>query len=199
MDRFLISRLLRQPSTSTIAVLNQAAGGNRVLADGLGPAALSRLDRDVLSQSGVGYVLLFIGVNDIGTATVDPASQRAVGDRLVVAYGQLIARAHAQRLPVFGATITPFSAPNATAQPYANPEREKTRRRVNDCIRGSGRFDAVVGFDRVLADKGDPTRLGPRYDSGDYLHPNPAGFKALADAFPVELFERFKGGVEGFV
>lgn len=188
-----------QGDTASIAVLNQAAGGNRILADGLGPNVLARVDRDVLSHSGVSYALIFEGVNDIGTAAVTPEAQRAVGDRLLWAFAQIATRVRAQGIPLFGATITPFSAPaNTTVQPYSHPEREATRRRVNEWIRTSGTFDAVVDFDAVLRDPKIPSQLNPKYDSGDYLHPNPTGYQALADAFPLSVFAQFTGGVSGF-
>ncbi|KAE8150814.1 SGNH hydrolase-type esterase domain-containing protein [Aspergillus avenaceus] len=192
----LLSKKMQEtPTTPTITLLNQAAGGNRVLADGLGPNVISRLDRDILAQSGVQYAIVFEGVNDIGTADTDPKTQQDIGDRLITAYQQIVTRLHAASLPVFGATITPFGAPgNASdAQPYSDPEREKTRQRVNRWIRTSGVYDAVLDFDRVLRDPEIPTQLAERYDSGDYLHPNVAGYQALADYFPLEVF----GGVGG--
>ena len=205
-NRWLDLLLARMQSNTTVAttrsisVLNQAAGGNRILADGLGPNALSRIDRDVLSQSGIRYAMIFEGVNDIGTAATDVASQAAVGDAVIAAYEQIISRVHAQGIPMFAATITPFSAPGGvTQQPYSDPERERTRQRVNDWIRTSGRFDAVVDFDKTLADPATPSQLNALYNSGDYLHPNVAGYQKIADEFPLEIFEEFAGGVIGFV
>ncbi|KAK9417048.1 hypothetical protein SUNI508_09066 [Seiridium unicorne] len=154
-------------STSSISVLNLAAGGIQVLYDGLRPNALSRVDRDVLSASGVKYVLVFEGVNDIGTAAVDPASQQNVGTRLTAAYEQIITRVHAKGIPIFGATITPFSGPG---QAYSDPERERTRHRVNTWIRESGEFDAVVDFDEAVRNGTQPDQLADEYNVGDYLH-----------------------------
>jgi lysophospholipase L1-like esterase len=190
-----------QKSTSSIAILNQAAGGNRVLADGLGPNAVGRIDRDVLAQSGVRYVMLFEGVNDIGTAAATSAAQSAVGDRLIAAYQQIIGRVHAAGIPIFAATITPFSSPgfNATVQPYADATREATRQRVNTWIRESGRFDAVVDFDAILRNSSAPSQLDSRYHGGDFLHPNVAGYQLLADRFPLGIFEKFEHGVDGFI
>lgn len=187
------------PSTAHIAVANQAAGGNRILADGLGPNALGRIDRDVLAQSGVKYAMIFEGVNDIGVASPSSANQSLIYSRLVSAYDQIITRVHAQRIPIFGATITPFSGQNTTLQPYSDPAREQTRQQVNKWIRESGRFDEVIDFDSILADPDHPDQLNPMYDSGDYLHPNPAGYQALADAFPLEIFDAWAGGASGFV
>jgi len=187
--------------TSNIAVLNQAAGGNRILADGLGPAALSRIDRDVFAQSGVRYAMIFEGVNDIGTGANTTAAQDRIYDSLIQAYNQIITRVHAFGIPMFGATITPFSAPgyNVTAQSYSDPIREQTRQRVNDWIRTSGRFDAVVDFDKLLANASAPSQLDNKYNSGDYLHPNVAGYQHIADNFPLEIFTQFADGVSGFI
>ncbi|KAK7941257.1 uncharacterized protein PG986_013644 [Apiospora aurea] len=200
----LQARLNAHPSSSSstaanIAILNQAAGGNRVLQDGLGPNALSRIDRDVLAQPGVRYVLLFEGVNDIGTAAADPASQQAVGARLIAAYDQILARLHAARLPVFGATITPFCGGAPGLQPYSDPERERTRQRVNAWIRDSGRFDAVVDFDALVRNASRPEQLGDAYNSGDYLHLNPTGYKAMGEAVDLALFDKFADGVDRMV
>ncbi|KAK8140248.1 hypothetical protein PG984_000314 [Apiospora sp. TS-2023a] len=193
----LQSRLQSHPHK--IAILNQAAGGNRVLADGLGPNALSRLDRDVLSQPGVRYVLLFEGVNDIGTASTDAPTQQDLGTRLIAAYDQIVTRCHAARLPVFGATITPFSGGAPGLQPYSDPERERTRQRVNAWIRDSGRFDAVVDFDALVRNASRPDQLSEAYNSGDYLHLNPAGYKAMGGAVDLNLFDRFADGVDRVV
>ncbi|KAL1852056.1 hypothetical protein Daus18300_012338 [Diaporthe australafricana] len=193
----LVRRLQAANATALqrgVAVVNEAAGGNRVLADGLGPNALGRVDRDVLAQSGVRYVLLFEGVNDIGSAAATTSAQSAIGDRLLGAYAQVIGLAHAKGLPVFGATITPFGG-NASVQAYSDPAREVTRQRVNAWIRTPGRFDAVVDFDAAVRDPANGTMLNPLYDSGDFLHLNPAGYVAMARAVDLSLFEKFKDGV----
>ncbi|WP_245657908.1 SGNH/GDSL hydrolase family protein [Herbidospora mongoliensis] len=169
-----------------VAVLNQAAGGNRVLNDGLGPNALARLDRDVLATTGVEWLLVFEGVNDIGTAEAGEAAQNQVAADLIAAYEQIIVRARAQDIRVYGATITPFGANT----PYDDPAglREATRQKVNRWIRISGRFDTVVDFDEVTRDPAEPRRLLPAYDTGDHLHLNPAGYRAIADSVPAGLF-----------
>lgn len=193
-------RRLQAPNATAlqknIAVVNEAAGGNRVLADGLGPNAFGRVDRDVLAQSGVGYAMVFEGVNDIGTADADAASQRDVGDRLLAALDQIVTIVHARELPIFGATITPFSG---DGQAYSDPERERTRQRVNAWIRDSGRYDGVVDFDAAVRDPANATILNPLYDSGDHLHPNPQGYEVMADAFDLGLFEKFRDGVDGII
>ncbi|KAK8095768.1 GDSL-like Lipase/Acylhydrolase [Apiospora kogelbergensis] len=195
----LQARLNAQKKSAGIAILNQAAGGNRVLQDGLGPNALSRIDRDVLAQSGVRYVMLFEGVNDIGVTAVDAAAQQDVGTRLIAAYDQIVTRLHAARLPVFGATITPFSGGKPGLQPYSDPERERTRQRVNAWIRDSGRFDAVIDFDKLVRNATRPDELSDAYNSGDYLHLNPAGYKAMGGAVDLALFDKFADGVDRMV
>lgn len=129
-------------SSSGISVLNLAAGGNRILHDGLGPSLLSRIDRDVLAAAGVKYAMVFEGVNDIGTAGTDVVSQTDVGNRLLAAFEQITARLHARGLPVFGATITPFSGPGQTCEYYT-------------------RLLIVPSF-HILADRNTKHRLRPR-------------------------------------
>ncbi|MFJ8362060.1 SGNH/GDSL hydrolase family protein [Streptomyces sp. NPDC093984] len=182
----LHDRLRARPATAGVAVLNQAAGGNRVLNDGLGPNALARLDRDVLAHSGVAWLVVFEGVNDIGTAAATPAAQHAVADDLIAAYQQIVVRAHAQGIRVYGATVLPFGGNT----PYDDPDglREATRQTVNTWIRARGHFDAVVDFDRVVRDPDNPRRLRPALQVGDWLHLNPEGYRALATAVPPALF-----------
>ncbi|TKK84521.1 SGNH/GDSL hydrolase family protein [Herbidospora galbida] len=168
------------------AVLNQAAGGNRVLNDGLGPNLLARLDRDVLATSGVAWLLVFEGVNDIGTAEATEAAQNQVAADLIAAYEQIAVRAQAQDIRVYGATITPFGGNTGYDDPAGL--REATRQKVNHWIRTSGVFDTVLDFDRVTRDPADPRRMLPAYDTGDHLHFNPAGYRAIADSVPARLF-----------
>lgn len=181
----LLSRLQNNTATTSIAILNQAAGGNRILADGLGPNALGRIDRDVLSHSGVRWAIVYIGVNDIGTGASTTAAQTIVGDRVIQAYVQMVARIRRHGIAVIGATITPMTGPG---QGYGTPEREITRQRVNKWIRTGGGFDAVVDFDEVVRDPDQPERLLPAYDTGDYLHLNPAGYEAMGAAVDLSLF-----------
>lgn len=194
----LFNLMLQHPYARKIGIMNQAAGGNRILADGRGPNLLSRLDRDVFAQCGVRYVMIFEGVNDIGTADPDVASQTIIGDRLIQAYKQIISRVHAFGLPIFCSTIGPFNAPDATIQPYAVPTREQTRQRVNHWIRTSGAFDAVIDFDAVLRDPNNPSYINPAYNSGDYLHPNVEAYHAMARAFPLDTFQQFASAVQTF-
>ncbi|KAK0267340.1 hypothetical protein LTR91_011417 [Friedmanniomyces endolithicus] len=195
----LFNRMQTYGPTKDIAVVNQAAGGNRILTDGNGPNALGRIDRDVLAQSGINYAMIFEGVNDIGTADNTTANQTETGDRMIQAYKQMITRVHTFGIPFFGSTITPFGAPNDTIQTYSTPQRLATRDRVNAWIRTSGAFDAVIDFDAVVRDPANPEQLNPIYNSGDYLHPNQLGYNVMARAFPLDIFEKYQNGVSMFM
>ncbi|HEX7301862.1 SGNH/GDSL hydrolase family protein [Lentzea sp.] len=168
-----------------VPVLNQAAGGNRVLDDGLGPNVLARLDRDLLAQTGVRWLVLFEGVNDIGTAAPTAAAQQTVAEDLVAAYQQVVERAHAHDIEVYGATLLPFGGHG-----YDDPDghRESARQTVNRWIRTSRRFDAVLDFDAAVRDPATPRQLLPVADVGDHLHLNPTGYRMLAQAVPLRLF-----------
>jgi lysophospholipase L1-like esterase len=189
----LAARLRTHISTRAVAVLNQAAGGNRVLNDGLGPNLLARLDRDLLAHSGVRWALVFEGINDIGTADATPGAQQAVGDALIRAYEQIIVRAHDRGIAVYGATLTPM-----VGSLYTEPTgvREATREAVNHWIQTSGKFDAVIDFDRAVRDPDDHEVIAPAFDSGDHLHLTPTGYQALAQAVDLDLFRIGGGGRE---
>lgn len=174
----LARRLQNDVRTRHIAVLNAGIGGNAVLRGGLGPTALSRLERDVFAQTGAAWLIVFEGVNDIGTAT-------GVADELVAAYRDIISQAHAHGLRVYGGTILPFGGSF-----YDNPEREAARQIVNRWIRTGGAFDAVIDFDAALRDPANPSRLLPEADSGDSLHPSEHGYRMMADVIDLELFVR---------
>jgi lysophospholipase L1-like esterase len=186
---------------TSIALSNQAAGGNRILKDGLGPSVLSRIDRDVLAHPSVKYAMIFEGVNDIGTADPTTANQTVIYNRLISAYRQIATRIHDFGIPLFAATITPFSAPdnNVTLQVYTSPVREVTRQKVNTFIRTSGIFDAVFDFDALLRNQSYPAQLQDALQSGDYLHPNEKGYALLANTFDLSVFDRFQGGVSSFI
>lgn len=168
-------------SRLSAAVVNEAAGGNRVLQDGLGPGVLARLDRDLLAQTGVTWAIVFEGINDIGTAAPADAA-RAAAD-LIDAYDQIITRSHARDIRVYGATLTPFGGNEG----YDDPLREAARQQVNAWIRDH--FDAVLDFDRVVRDPAAPTRLLAAYDTGDHLHLSPPGYHALGTSVPRGLFD----------
>ena len=182
----LAARLQADPALKRVGVLNAGIGGNRLLLDGFGPNAMARLDRDVLTQSGVRAVIVLEGVNDLGVLTRTSPASAAAHDEMVrqveAAYGQIIARARGHGLRVIGATITPD-----TGSDYYHPDaaNEADRQRVNDWIRTRAGFDAVVDFDQTVRDPAHPERLLPEYDSGDHLHPSPAGYRAMAMAVPL--------------
>jgi len=179
-------------SHTEIAVLNAGIGGNRVLTSSpcWGANALARLGRDVLAQAGIEAVILFEGTNDIGqpdtrALETNPCLSRTqvTADEIIAGYKQIIARAHARSLKIFGATILPYQGFGAwTAM------GEAKRVAVNQWIRTSGAFDGVIDFDAVLRDPATPARFAPQYDSGDHLHPGPAGHEAMGDAVDLALF-----------
>jgi lysophospholipase L1-like esterase len=185
----LAARLEASPQTGDIGVTNQGIGGNHLLTDGLGPNVLSRIDHDVLAPAGARWVIVFEGVNDLGSlahkASATPAEHAALVARILAAYQQIIARAHAHRILVIGATITPFGGSG-----YSQPgkESEADRQAVNAWIRASGHFDALLDFDEVVRDPSQPDRMLPADDSGDHLHPSPAGYKAIGESIPLSLF-----------
>lgn len=185
----LAKRLQASSATRMIAVLNHGIGGNRLLLDGLGPNALARFDHDVLAQAGVRYLIVLEGINDIGTlartAEVPHAEHEALVHRMVGAYEQIIARAHTHGIKVIGATILPFVGSDYY---HPGPTSEADRQDVNQWIRTPGHFDAVVDFDKVTRDPEHPERLLPAFDSGDHLHPSPAGYSAMGEAVPLSLF-----------
>ncbi len=184
----LAARMQADKSTRANGVLNEGIGGNRLLLDGLGPNALARFDRDVLAQTAVRAVIVLEGVNDLGTLTRDqdasPEEHAALVSRIEAAYSQMIERAHARAVRVIGATILPYVG---SGYYHPGPESEADRQAINAWIREPGHFDGVVDFDKVTRDPQHPERLLPAYDSGDHLHPGPAGYKAMAEAIPLTL------------
>ena len=186
----LARRLQASKATRNVGISNQGIGGNQLLTDGLGPNALARLDRDVLAPAGVRWVIILEGVNDLGGLTRDhevtPAEHAALVRCIVSAYEQILMRAHAHGLRVFGATITPY-----TGSTYYHPGamNEADRQSLNSWVRAPGHFDAVIDFDKVLRDPQHPERLQPAFDSGDHLHPSPAGYRAMGESVDLGLFE----------
>jgi lysophospholipase L1-like esterase len=175
----LSARLAANRSTANIAVANMGIGGNRVLRDIAGASALARFDRDVLSQPGVKWVMMLEGINDIGRGNIEPAS----ADDLIGAYKQIIERAHTHGIRVIGCTLTPYEGAN-----YAREEGEAIREAVNAWIRTGRGFDAVVDFEAAARDPNNPKRLRADFDPGDHLHPNDAGYQAMANAIDLSMF-----------
>ena len=183
---FLADRLQATHGDQDLGVLDQGISGNRILHDIAGTNALARLDRDVLAQTGVKYVTVLLGINDIGFSGIPGFTDQAVsaGD-IIAGLTQIIERAHAKGLKIFGCTLTPFEG---TFPGYYTPEGEIKREAVNEWIRTSGAYDAVIDFEAAVRDPSHPTRMLPAYDSGDHLHPNDAGYQAMANAIDLSLF-----------
>ncbi len=172
-----------------VTVADQGISGNRLLHNTAGPSALERFDRDVISQARARWVTVLLGINDIGFmgAPFQPPGESPVtADDIIAAHHQLIVRAHEAGLKIYGGTLTPFEG---TIFPgYYTPAKEPIREAVNQWIRTSGEYDAVIDFDAALRDPSHPTRILPAYDCGDHLHPNDAGYQAMAAAVPLNLF-----------
>jgi lysophospholipase L1-like esterase len=164
-----------------VAVTPEAISGNRVLSfgnPGFGDAALSRLDRDVLAVPGAAWVVVLEGVNDLG------AAQRPTMDQLVSGYRQIIDRAHSRGLKVYGATILPYEG-----AAYFSADGENTRQKVNAWMRSKDTaFDGLIDFDKAMADPAHPAKMRADLQSGDWLHPNDAGYKVMGDAVDLKLF-----------
>ncbi len=183
---FLAQRLLSNRGTTNIAVANEGIAGNRVLEDSQGVSALARFDRDVLAQAGVKWITVLEGINDIGNHTrsdTPPNEALASADDLIAGLSQLAARAHTHGIKVIGCTLTPYQG-----AAYYSEKGESFRQSVNRWIRTSGVFDAVVDFDALTRDPNAPGHIRPEFDAGDHLHPNDAGYKAMADAIDLSLF-----------
>lgn len=166
---YLARRILTSPRAPRYGIMNEGISGNKVLADGAGVNALARFDRDVLSQPDVHTVILLEGINDIGGGVATSA------DQLISAYRQLIARAHSEDTCIIGGTMTPYKGAG-----YFTPAGEQVREQANHWIRTSGEFDGVIDFDKATRDPQHPRMFLPTYDSGDHLHPNDAGYQAMA-------------------
>jgi lysophospholipase L1-like esterase len=193
----LAARLAETRGAASLAVDNEGIGGNRILHDGAGVAALTRFDRDVLSQPGVKDLILLEGINDIGWPDIKPrkapdgsvrespfSQERVSSDDLIRGMKQMIDRAHEHGIRVFGATMTPYEGANVFT-----PEGEATRQAVNQWIRGGGAFDGVFDFDAAVRDPAHQSKFRDDFQTGDYLHPNAAGYKAMAGIIDLKLLE----------
>lgn len=181
----LSERLIKNASTQNVGVLNLGIGGNCVVRGGLGPNALSRFDRDVLGQHGLRWVIVFIGVNDIGgTPNTQEAADRTY-ERLIDGYKQFIEKAHAKGLKVYGGTIMPFKGNG-----YYSDFKEACRNKVNEWIRTEGHFDACIDFDKCMQDPNDSSSMPAEMDfQNDFLHPNADGHRKMGEYVDLKLFE----------
>ena len=191
---FLAARL----APHGVAVVNAGISGARLLSDGMGVNALARLERDVLAQPGVRSVVVVLGINDIawpGTAFAREAPRPTL-EALTAGYRQLIEQARSRGLRVIGTTLTPFEGalPGTPLEDYYHADKDALRRQVNEWIRHSGAFDAVIDFDAVLRDPAHPARMAARFDSGDRLHPGDEGNRAMADAVDLDALRPSLGG-----
>ena len=190
----LALRLSADRGSQTIAVVNEGIGGNRVLHDAAGVSALARFDRDVLAQAGVNTLILLEGINDIGFPRIriaelknlpalkeNPfAEQRVSAEEIIAGLQQIVLRAHEHGIKVFGATVTPFEGTNSY-----DADGEAIRQAINKWVRATNVYDGIFDFDAVLRDPSKPSKLRDIYDSGDHIHPNPAGYKAIADSISL--------------
>ncbi|HLR25706.1 MAG TPA: SGNH/GDSL hydrolase family protein [Fodinibius sp.] len=179
----LARRLQANPGTDHISVLNQGIGGNCVLKDCLGPSALSRYQDDVLNQPKAKWLIIMEGINDIGGSQGEEDAAQVTKD-LIDAYKIMIEKAHAHDMKVYGATLTPFGESF-----YDSRAHREAWKKVNDWIRNSGEFDAVIDFAAALQDPENPGQLLPKADSGDHLHPGPEGYRMMAESIDLQLFK----------
>lgn len=181
---FLASRLQADAGQKNIGVLNVGIGGNRVLNEGYGPSAVSRIDRDVLAQSGVRYVIVLEGINDISRVGRSPIpADNITAEQLEWGFKQIVDAAHEHGIKAIGSTVMPDGHDSSGKD-------EQVREAVNNWIRTSGTFDGVVDFDKITQDPANPTRLNPNYDSGDHVHPNDAGYKIMGAGIDLSLFTK---------
>jgi len=171
-----------QDAGSDLAVVNEGISGNRVLGDGAGVSMLARFERDVLAQPGIKYLVFMEAINDIGGASRAGATP-VTAEEIIAVYKQMIARAHMRGIKVIGATLTPYEG----AGYYSEPG-EVIRTAVNQWIRTTGMLDGVVDFDLVTRDPEHPRKFRPGFNIRDNLHPNDAGYKAMADSIDLSLF-----------
>jgi lysophospholipase L1-like esterase len=174
----LANRLQENPETQQVAVLNEGIGGNAVLSGGLGPTALSRFQRDVLDQSGVRWLIILEGINDIGGSF-----GTGVGNNLINAFTQMINTAHANGIFVYGATLLPMKGSS-----YFTTQHEVERQIVNEWIRTTDLLDGIIDMDMALRDPADTLSLLPAADDGDGLHPSETGHRLMAEAVDLNLF-----------
>jgi lysophospholipase L1-like esterase len=186
-----LAQRLAKTSGPPVAVLNEGISGAKVLSDRMGVNALARFDRDVLSQPHADTVVLMMGINDIGWpgCALAPQDPPPSADDVIDGYRQLVARAHAHKMRIVGATLTPFedAFKGTPFEGYYTLAKEQKRQAINAWIRNSGEFDGVIDFDAAARDPSHPAHILPSFDSGDHLHPQDAGYKAMADSIDLGM------------
>ncbi|SFN23961.1 SGNH/GDSL hydrolase family protein [Variovorax sp. OV329] len=182
--------LARRMQSHGVAVLNAGISGNRLLRPGMGESAMARLERDALQQTGVRGVVALLGTNDIGWpgAAFAPGEALPDLDELTQGFRQFVAQAHVRGVRVIGATLPPFedALKGTPFEGHYSRQKDALRNALNQWIRTSGTFDGVADFDRLLRDESRPSRMREAYDSGDHLHPNDAGYKAMAELIDLQ-------------
>jgi lysophospholipase L1-like esterase len=186
------ARVAASDMAGELAIVNHGISGNQVLRDGVGISALARFDRDILATPGLTHIVVLEGINDIGSGgmqfpgSTGPAPPERSAAELIAGYRQLIARAHANGVKIFGATLTPFEG---SFEGYYSTAKDAVRMEVNEWIRNGGEFDGVIDFEEAIRDPNNPRIIKAEYNSGDSLHPGDAGYKTMADYIDLELFE----------
>jgi len=171
-----------------MGVANQGIGCSRLLYDICGPNGESRTDRDVIAVTGATHLILALGINDLGFPTFTGITAQVVSaDDIIAGLTQVVQRAHAKGLKVIGATLTPMERSVSAFPNYFTPENEVKRQAINRWIRTTRTLDGVADFDAVLRDPAHPTFLRQEYSSSDGLHPNDAGYQAMANAIDLSL------------
>ncbi len=185
-------RLVARGGGGPPGVMNQGIGGNRLIHDARGGSTQRRFDRDVLSQTGVTHVIVFIGINDLRNRSRKP-EEEVTAEEMIAGLHQLALRARTAGLKVFGGTLLTFEHENYLPPPglpgLYTPEGEEKRQAINSWIRSGGAFDAVIDFEKALRDPAHPTQMLPEYDCGDHLHPSDAGYLHMGDIIDLSLFD----------
>ena len=183
----LARRLVARTAGRPLGVMNQGIGGGRLLHDGHGDSGLRRFDRDVLAQPGVTHIVVLLGINDLRNSQ-GKTDEVVTADQLIAGLHQLAVRAHAARLQAFIGTVMTWENETFNGGSYSKAA-ESERQKLNTWIRANPDFDAVIDFEAALRDPTHPTRMHPRWDSGDHLHPNDDGYQHMANSIDLTLFD----------
>jgi lysophospholipase L1-like esterase len=187
-----IAERLQAEGHPDVAVVNEAYSGDRVLTNGMGTNALSRFDMSVLSHPRVSTVVMMMGINDIGwpgAGAITPSDPEPTAEDIEAGYSQIIDRAHAHGIRFVAVTLTPFvdTFKGTPLSGYYTPEKEKIRLAVNQWIRTNKSADGLIDFEKVVADPKAPDHINPAFNCGDNLHPNDAGYQAMAKSVDLNV------------